>query len=392
MADSGYISAQSALNKTVYAKAFLERQENALAIHELAQRRRIPIGANKGDNIEFTQYLPQTLVTSALSEGTPPTDDDFVTQTKVASLQEWGAATKTSSRFQFATFDVGMKELSEVKGQQAGESIELETLKKFCKYGVIPMRVDADTTYEKHNIAVTSCSGTALVSTTLTQVDDFWNGGVITITEGPGYGEARIVSDFTASSDTVTLDSAFDTTPTSSSKFSIAVPTGLTTGDVVTVDVLRRGQRQLERNLYMPFEGGYTICVIGPNTKYDLMDDADLKTLFSNHPSAGKTLFKNEVAELWGQKITKTTMPYAYAVSDYSTYVKTAALENIMFLGKNALGVVEAEGRAMKMIFTKPEIAEPKLHMYGYMGWKAFWVCKPLNATWAVSMMTYPSA
>lgn len=392
MADSGFLGTQTALNKTVYAKAFLERQEQTQAIHELAQRRRIPIGANKGDNIEFTQYLPQALVTSALTEGTAPTDDDFVTQTKVATLQEWGATTKTSSRFQFATFDVGMAELAGVKGQQAGESIELETLKRTMKYGVIPMRVDADSTYELHNQGVTSASGTSLVAAGLAGANDKWNGGVITITEGPGYGESRIVSDWVLGTTTITLDAAFDTTPTSASKFSIAVPTALAAGDVLTVDVLRRGQRQLERANYMPFEGGYTVCMIGPNNKYDLMDDADLKTLFSNHPNAGKTLFKNELAELWGQKITKTTMPYAYAVSDYSTYVKTGAAESVLFLGRNAVGVVEAEGRAMKMIFTKPEIAEPKLHMYGYMGWKAFWVCKPLNSTWAVSMMTYPSA
>lgn len=388
MSDSGFLSTQTALNKKVYYQTFLEREKESLAIHELAQKRRVGISPNKGDNIEFTQYLPQALVTSALSEGTPPSDSDFTTQVKTASLDEWGDFTKYSSRFEFATFDPRMKELSGVKGQQAGESIELQTVKTLATTGVVGMRADGDTNYEKHNLSVTTATSTTAFkcSTLAAGSDDDWVGAIITITAGPGYGEARICTSSTASDGTLEVGTAFNTAPTTSSKFSICHDTSLAATDILTADVFRRAIRQLRRNNFMPFPGGWAACVVSPNTEFDFMDDTDLKNLFISHVSGNKGLFKNEIGQVWGAKVTRATMPYAYTIGAPETYVSGGTGEDVIFIGANALGVVEAEGRGLKMIYSKPEIAEPKLHMYGYMGWKAMWVCKPLNACWAVGM------
>jgi hypothetical protein len=53
---------------------------------------------------------------------------------------------------------------------------------------------------------------TTLISTTLTQVDDYWNGGTLFVKSGTLANISREITDFTASSDTVTVTTAFHAT------------------------------------------------------------------------------------------------------------------------------------------------------------------------------------
>jgi len=56
----------------------------------------------------------------------------------------------------------------------------------------------------------TADSGTTstLVDDALTQVDDYWNDYMLTITAGTNAGETRCITDFVASSDTITIDAS----------------------------------------------------------------------------------------------------------------------------------------------------------------------------------------
>lgn len=63
--------------------------------------------------------------------------------------------------------------------------------------------------------------GTTIICNTLTQADDYWNTAAIEITSGAADGEIKIVSDFTASSDTLTLSAAFSVQITSGTTFII---------------------------------------------------------------------------------------------------------------------------------------------------------------------------
>ena len=82
--------------------------------------------------------------------------------------------------------------------------------------------------YEGDLYKVTGTSSTTtLVSTTLTQVDDYWNGGTLFITYDAGgagaapQNESREITDFTASTDTVTTTTAFTVAPATGDKFGI---------------------------------------------------------------------------------------------------------------------------------------------------------------------------
>lgn len=72
--------------------------------------------------------------------------------------------------------------------------------------------------------------GTATGGTTTTLIDtvnltadtnDYWNGALVYIYEGPGAGDIRTVSDFDAASDTITVTKPFTATITTSSKYII---------------------------------------------------------------------------------------------------------------------------------------------------------------------------
>ena len=71
-----------------------------------------------------------------------------------------------------------------------------------------PLRLDR----VKEDVVTTSAGnagGTTLISTTLTEVDDYWNECECELKSGSYIYQKRAVSDFTASSDTVTLANAF---------------------------------------------------------------------------------------------------------------------------------------------------------------------------------------
>jgi len=73
-------------------------------------------------------------------------------------------------------------------------------------------------------VGATATGGTTttLIDTvTLTQADDFYNGMIIEITSGPGIGEARLITDFVQSTNTITVLTAFSTAITSSSVYTI---------------------------------------------------------------------------------------------------------------------------------------------------------------------------
>lgn len=63
---------------------------------------------------------------------------------------------------------------------------------------------------------------TTLTDDALTQADDFFNGMMLVITGGTGNGQARIITDFDAASDTITLASAFSAALDNTTEYSIA--------------------------------------------------------------------------------------------------------------------------------------------------------------------------
>lgn len=71
--------------------------------------------------------------------------------------------------------------------------------------------------------SVDSATTTTIVDASLAShinyPDDYWNGGAVIITSGTGRGQTALISDFDSATGTVTVSSAFSTTPDSTSQY-----------------------------------------------------------------------------------------------------------------------------------------------------------------------------
>ena len=79
---------------------------------------------------------------------------------------------------------------------------------------------------------------TTLVDAALTEADDYWNGAVIIFTSGAAAGQIRVVTDFVASTDTITYSPASATTVATDTYEFVTGPNALGTADVVWDEVL----------------------------------------------------------------------------------------------------------------------------------------------------------
>jgi hypothetical protein len=139
-------------------------------------------------------------------------------------------------------------------------------------------RQDNDSTYEVTGTA-DSGSTTTLVDDALTQNDDAWNGGFLTITNptGTNYDVTRKVSDFANSGDTVTC-AAFNHAIDSTSKYKLTVGTGIAATDVFTIAGLIRVRGSMGKMQIPKFDDGTYIFPIDSEITADIWSD----TTFSN--------------------------------------------------------------------------------------------------------------
>ena len=77
---------------------------------------------------------------------------------------------------------------------------------------------------EEKELAADSADASTLVDAALAEDDDFWNGSVLRTIRGVGVGQKRKVSDFDATSDTLTVDAAWDATPAAGTAYLLDRP------------------------------------------------------------------------------------------------------------------------------------------------------------------------
>lgn len=110
------------LMQILYDKVFLDRAELELRYDYGAQVKTMP--TNSGKTIYFNRFSPLGVATTALTEATNPTAVDMSTTIVSATIAEYGAYSKVGSLFDLTSIDVGLKEHTEVMGQNAGETID----------------------------------------------------------------------------------------------------------------------------------------------------------------------------------------------------------------------------------------------------------------------------
>jgi N4-gp56 family major capsid protein len=110
---------------TYYDKVFLERLKAAQRFGMGAYKRSIP--ANSGKTIVFNRMAVPTLATTALTEGTTPSNIALSTTQITATINTYGSFTQTSELYEETSIDAGLKEQVQVMAQHGGETVNQVT-------------------------------------------------------------------------------------------------------------------------------------------------------------------------------------------------------------------------------------------------------------------------
>ena len=401
-----------------YDNRFLACYKEKTIVMDQGQKRPIPL--NSGKTIDFFRYHPYELVTSSGTEGTVGTEVATLAMNFTATIAVWKNYTKVSEFLQLTSRDRNLENIVDLMAQNAAESLEWQAQSEIAKYGATYIRGDCNSTYQFEftaggdvsNSATTSVS--SAVFDTYCATNDILIGSVVCFTRGFNYGQARIISDFVATGGKIVWETAMpetfrqvgmDTgTKTVSGwfcEFRDASATSTQPKSLVQGFQLRavtKAVELLEKANAPKFPDGTYHGVIDPICKRQLLADSSVLTYMQTSRPA--KLEKNQIGEIAGVNFYLTTMPMrledepgtSVTLSNSTFINKSAGKYYVTWIfGQNAFGVVELSGRRRKIIVKTPgpnSISVPT-DEYSTVGWKAYWICKALNASYAVGIITY---
>lgn len=108
--------------QTFYEKKFLARAEYESVYEQGAQMRTQP--TNGGDVVKFTRHTPLATVTTALTQGTNPSEVALTAANVSAQLAEYGTVVKISRFLTLNGIDAANAEKIEVVGQNMRETLD----------------------------------------------------------------------------------------------------------------------------------------------------------------------------------------------------------------------------------------------------------------------------
>lgn len=234
------------------------------------------------DTVRLNKITRPSDQTSALTEGAlypDLTPKAFKTEKIEATVTQMGDLFEMTDLVEL-TSAVRREDLIQEVADQYCRSLDYQ-LSKAIATGVVRHRLDNDGTYEANGTA-TSGSTTTIADTALAtshSSNDTFNGGFATVTNAAGtnYDVTRKVSDYVGASGTLTV-AAFNAAIDTTSKFHVAVGTGIVATDVITISALSRVAAQLEKFEIKPFNDGLFRMPLNSELKRDLWGS----TLFQN--------------------------------------------------------------------------------------------------------------
>ena len=385
--------------KTLYKAVYLKNRQPELVYQQFAQKQGdTDIPLNKGDNIEYTRYAPlndydpDSRAYALLAEGATPGPETYYAQTVTAVLDEYGSFVHPSSRTWLTAYDPKLGGLIRLLAVQSGKTLDLK-IQNVLAQGFMPMRADGDTNYQG---VITFASGTASVPVfdslptaigTATYTD---NTGVVVFLDGKNQGITRTFVGASSTSITIT---DLPHIPTADDTAWICDTTGLTSGDKVTPELIKKVVARLEQNETPMFPDGYYHGIIPAGAmKFDFMNDTEYINL--KHYAAPKDLYRNLVGEFNNVRFHKDTHPYRHTAGVLGTYVATAVPQMLSIFGSDAFGNVKLAGKDQKFYINPPPedgTTTNPLGMFGTLGWKNMYAPLVLNGTWGINLFCVPS-
>ena len=161
-----------------------------------------------GNKVRINRVLRPAKQTTVSTAGTLITASDannLLTNYIDLTMETWGDSFGINEDVAIQSLLQDPKVRDAVSNQMA-RSLDYQVGKRMSTQG-FRYRNDGDTTYFKNGPVDTSGTTlTKLSASELSEADDFWNGGYVTITNpgGPGYDQTAKVSDFATSGDLLT--------------------------------------------------------------------------------------------------------------------------------------------------------------------------------------------
>jgi hypothetical protein len=296
------------------------------------------------------------------------------------------------------SFD-NMREDRDAVAANIVESMELHN-RKFIDPYLVHVRGDWDGTspYQLEYAATSAGTTTTIISTTLTQANDYWGGNStygyvmpITLTD-PNYGQGRIASDFDAASDTVTVSSAWTTATASGQRFIGCIGTDLTTGDSLSLATIAKVKAMfdhlhIKKRFKWPTANGYGMrAFLSAFDHYDVTQDSNYVS-FNVNNSKSPAFMQYRVDNIYNTDIFVTDVDYRETTA--GVYSATGAVYNSTFLGKGA-GYRVPLNRPFIKVVSKADSG----NLLGYktwISWSTDYACAPVVGTAGIVVLTVPT-
>lgn len=166
-----------------------------------------------------------------------------------------------------------------------------------------------------------------------------------------------------------------------------AALTAITSTDVLTYTEIRRARRTLRKNNALPYEDGSYLGKVGPDTSFDVMNDAVWLAVGEYGDSAKSQIFNGEVGKL-------SQVRFIEATSNQKSESSTVTVYSNFIHGQQAFGTVDLDSLPNGLIIKQSgdqDTSNP-LNLFMTIGWKAAFVAKTLNANWLVNIKSAASA
>lgn len=349
------------------------------------------IGKGEGDKIRVNRLLRPTKQTSSSSMGTliaPASAKNLLTNFQDFSLENWGDTFGFNEDVDITSW-VSDEDNREVIANQMAQSMDYQVAKKLG-VGGMRFRIDKDSSYQVSG-AVDSGSTTTLVDDALTEANDYWNGGTVTITNASGanYDIASKITDFVAGTDTATLSApqAYG----SSSKYHMTVGTGLAATDKLTTTGLMDVAARHELLETEKFPGGMLRMIIHSAQKRDLNDDSVFQNSAIYDNSARFERYQLgrwfDIEFLVGSEIYREDV-------DGTENQSTGVVYFAPIFGKNSYSIFSfanpgGSGKfSMKWYVVDQPDSQNLRNSAKFLSWKGFWAGGVTRATSMIQLMT----
>ena len=372
---------------------------------------RIP--TNKGEAIHFDRILQQGKDTTVLTAGTQPASVSLYMMDISKACVEYGARINIDrvpalTARHLKLLDGGSKAL----GLKLADTADYVVMTSLAKNGY-RIRADQDSTYQA-NVTTTSdgnAGGTTVISTALTEADDFWNGGYMTIT---GVDTAALsresiyttkpVTDFANATGTLTTTTAFDSIIKSGCTVHVCIGTGIVSTDIMTTDVFADAMTRLSLNKCERFGGksgqnlptagqkapGYIHLIVNPYTMLGFLKDQTWVN--TGIYQLAENLLSGQPTKWMGTVFNGTTQPWREDV-DGTENETGGAVHPVHFLGQHAYGISDVAAAGAKppyglvTTYLDAKGLGQTVPRYDEIGGIMYFCVIPLNDLWNITLL-----